>query len=376
MEDAKKRAWAEIYLGNLRHNMQAIRASLPEGTKFLGVVKANAYGHGAVPAAKELEANGADYLAVACIDEAIELRENGLKLPILILGYTPPEYTKELCAYSITQAVSSEETAEAYSREAAALGQTLRIHIKADTGMTRTGFTVSGAHFEEGVAAIARVCALPALCPEGIFTHFAVSDEPEKEESRAYTEAQFALFCRSIEALNERGVHFALRHCANTGAVLHYPEMALDMVRPGLLLYGYGDTEGKLGLKPCMGVFSRVAALRDCSEGVSVSYGRRYTTTKQTRLAVITIGYADGLSRRLTNRASFVSEAGVLAQCGTICMDMCMLDATDAPTLRVGSAVEIFGEHNDLQQLAELAETIPYELLCAVSRRIPRVYIP
>ena len=373
MDDLRKRTWAEINLANIRHNYLSIRSRLPDVCRFLGVVKADAYGHGAVQVSRLLQDAGADYLAVAGLDEAMELRQNGIFLPILILGHTPPEYTETLIRNDITQAVTCLAKAEEYSREASRLGRTLRIHIKVDTGMSRLGFLCAGPHFDDGVENILYACSLPGLESEGIFTHFAVSDEPG-EDNEAYTRAQFGLFLRVIDAVKERGVSFAIRHCANSGAVLHYPEMALDMVRPGLLLYGYGDESGTLDLRPCMRLMTRITTIKHYESGTSVSYGRRFVTDKLTRMAVLGIGYADGLPRACSNRCSFYIAGGYAPQRGSICMDMCMADVTDLPDAAVDGEVEIFGEHCDIRLLSEAAQTIPYELLCAVNKRVPRVY--
>lgn len=374
MNDLQKRSWAEIRLPNIRHNYEAIRASLPEGCRFLGVVKADAYGHGALPVAKLLQDAGADYLAVSCLDEALELRRGGIDMPILILGHTPYEYTGALIENHITQTISCLAKALEYAAEAERLGKALKIHIKLDTGMSRLGFLCSGAHFEEGVENVIRSCRLPGLVPEGIYTHFAVSDEPD-EASRDYTLAQFALFMNFIDAVKERGgIRFPIRHCANSGAVVNYPQMALDMVRPGLLLYGYGD-KGRLGLRPCMRLVTTVSTIKFYEPGTSVSYGRRYVTDKRCRMGVLAIGYADGLPRIISNKCSFAAQGGFAPQRGNICMDMCMVDLSDLPQVDVGSEVELFGEKNDIYALSDAACTIPYELLCAVSKRVPRVYM-
>ena len=373
MDDLRKRTWSEISLANLRRNYNAIRSRLPEGCRFLGVVKADAYGHGAVQVSHLLQEAGADYLAVSCLDEAMELRQSGVYLPILILGHTPAEFTETLVRNELTQAVSCLAKAEEYSAEAARLGLTLRVHIKLDTGMSRLGFLCAGSYFDEGVAHVVRSCTLPGLVAEGVFTHFAVSDEPGADNER-YTREQFALFLRVIEAAEARGVHFTIRHCANSGAVVHYPEMALDMVRPGLLLYGYGD-EGALGLRPCMRLVTRITTIKHYEPGTDVSYGRRFTTEGTTRMAVLGIGYADGLPRLCSNKCSFAVAGGFAPQRGSICMDMCMADVTALPEAAVDSEVEIFGERSDIAALCAAAQTIPYELLCAVSKRVPRVYL-
>ena len=373
MSELEKRTWAEISLENIRHNVRAIRAALPEGCRFLGVVKANAYGHGALPVSRALEEAGADYLAVSCLDEAMELRDGGVTMPILILGHTPFEYTRMLLENDITQAVTNLKKAEEFSAEAQRLGGTLRVHIALDTGMSRLGFLCRDERFDAGVANAARACSLPGLDPEGIFTHFAVADEAGEENER-YTREQFRVFCDVIEALAARGIRFRLRHCANTGATLSYPEMCLDMVRPGLLLYGYGDASGKLGLKPCMRFMTRVSTIKHYPAGTDVSYGRRFTTERETRMGVVGAGYADGLPRLLSNRCAFAAGGGFAPQRGSICMDMCMIDLTERPEVGVGSEIEIFGPRSRLETLSQTAQTIPYELLCAVSRRVPRVY--
>ena len=374
MNDLQKRTWAEISLDNLRHNYEAIRKSLPADCRFLGVVKADAYGHGALPVSRLLQEAGADYLAVSCLDEALELRRGGITMPILILGHTPQEYTGTLIEENITQTVTCLAKALEYSAEAEKLGRELKIHIKLDTGMSRLGFLCAGGYFEEGVDNVIRSCRLPGLVPEGVYTHFAVSDEPG-EDCRDYTRKQFALFLRVIDAVRERGgVKFSIRHCANSGATVSYPEMALDMVRPGLLLYGYGDSTGKLGLRPCMRLVTTVSTIKFYEPGTSVSYGRRFTTDRRTRMGVLAVGYADGLPRLISNKCSFAAKGGFAPQRGSICMDMCMVDLTELPQVDVGSEVELFGPVNSIYKLSDAAQTIPYELLCAVSKRVPRVY--
>ncbi len=374
MDDLQKRSWAEIFTDNIRHNYRAIRAQLPEGCRFLGVVKADAYGHGALRVSQILEEEGADYLAVSCLDEALELRRGGIRIPILILGHTPKEYVRILIENDITQTVTCLAKALEFSEEAQRLGKTLRTHIKVDTGMSRLGFLCAGDYFDEGVANIVRAVSLSGLETEGIFTHFSVSDE-DGNENRAYTLSQFGLFTSVIGAVEESGkIRFRIRHCANSGAVVNYPETALDMVRPGLLLYGYGDTSGHFGLKPCMRLVTTVSTIKYYGSGTDVSYGRHYTTDKLTRMGVLAIGYADGLPRASSGKCSYAVKGGFAPQCGSICMDMCMADLTGLNEVDVGSEVEIFGDRNSIYDISDAAGTIPYELLCAVSKRVPRVY--
>ena len=368
-----KRCWAEISMKNILHNYRAIRAALPASCRFLGVVKADAYGHGAIQTALLLEEAGADYLAVACLDEALELRGAGVKMPVLILGHTEAAYTRELIENSITQAVTGLEEAKAFSAAAQEVGGTLQVHMAVDTGMSRLGFLCTGDDLEQGVSELVIACGLPGLDAEGIFTHFAVSDM-EGEENERYTREQFRTFMAVIAAAEAVGITFRLRHCANTGAVLHnMPEYALDMARPGLLLYGYGDEEGRLGLKPCMRLMTRVLTVKHYAPGTTVSYGRRFTCERETRMGVLGIGYADGLPRLCSNRFEVAVGGGLAPQRGSVCMDMCMIDLTDLPNVQPGDEAEVFGEAADLNALARTAQTIPYELLCAVSKRVPRV---
>ena len=375
MEDAVlRRTWAEIDLDALEHNYRRARTLTGSGVRYLGVVKADAYGHGAVQIGRKLESLGADYLAVSSLDEARELRHGGITMPVLILGHTPPDMVPELIRYHITQAVSALAKAEEYSAAAAACGGTLRVHIKVDTGMSRLGFLVRGSHFEGGVASIAAACALPGLDAEGIFTHFAVSDE-DGEEDEVYTREQFGLFTAVIDALAQRGRTFAIRHCANSGALARYPEMYLDMVRPGIALYGAGADAQRLDLRPVMSLKTCVSTIKVFDPDTTVSYGRTFRTTERTRMGVLPIGYADGFFRGLSNRASVLTDQGSAPIRGRICMDMCMVDLTELPDVHVGDAVEIFGQRQRVDDLASILGTIPYELTCAVSKRVPRLYL-
>ncbi len=373
-ETILRRTWAEIDLDALAHNYRQARARTGPAVRYLGVVKADAYGHGAVQVSRKLEALGADYLAVSSLDEARELRHAGIQAPILVLGHTPPEMTAELIRHRITQTVSAQAKAEAYSAAAAACGGTLRVHIKVDTGMSRLGFLVRGEHFAGGVEAIAASCALPHLEAEGIFTHFAAADEDD-DGSVAYTHEQFALFTRVLDALAERGRTFAIRHCANSGALARYPEMYLDMVRPGIALYGAGADRERLGLRPVMTLKSSVSTIKIFDPDTDISYGRTFRTTGKTRVGVLPIGYADGLFRGLSNRMSVVTDQGPAPILGRICMDMTMVDLTGLPEVHVGDAVELFGPRQSADTLAEILGTIPYELTCAVSKRVPRLYM-
>ena len=375
MESTLRRTWAEIDLDALAHNYKALRAHVGPGVKCLGVVKADGYGHGAIQVSRTLEALGADYLAVSSIDEAMELRHNGIAMPILILGHTPREQVKNLIDLHITQAVTCAAKAEEYSAEAVKCGGTLKVHIKVDTGMSRLGYLCDGDMFDTGVEGICHACRLPGLEAEGIFTHFAVADEPDAD-SRAYTLAQFDLFRRVIAAAEQRlGRPFAIRHCANSGGVAAYPETYLDMVRPGILLYGCTPAAKELGLVPVMTLKTTVSTIKTYAPGVDISYGRLYTTPRTTRMGVVPYGYADGFFRCLSGKCAVAAPGGDAPQRGRICMDMSMVDLTDLPEVQVGDELEVFGTRHPVGELAALAGTIPYELTCAVSRRVPRVYL-
>lgn len=373
MDSTLRRTWAEIDLDALAHNYRALRARMGEQSRFLGVVKADAYGHGAVEVSRTLEELGAEYLAVSNLDEALELRQGGVSLPILQLGLTPADQTAQAIACRVTQAVWSESAALAFSREAQRAGGTLKIHIKLDTGMSRLGFPCDGGSFDASLEAIRRVCALPGLEAEGIFTHFAVSDEAD-EDSRAYTLRQYRQFTAMTESLAGKGLAFAIRHCANSGAAAGYPQFACDMFRPGIVSYGIGHQAEDLGLRPVMTLKTVVGAVRELPEDTAVSYGCTFRTSRPSRIGVLPIGYADGLHRTLSNRWQVWTPWGTAPIVGRICMDMCMADLTGLPQIREGGEVEVYGVHNSVNDAARLAETISYELTCAVSRRVPRVY--
>lgn len=378
MDELRKRTWREISLPNLEHNYRTLRAMLPNGCRFLGVVKANAYGHGAIRVARKLEALGSEYLAVACVDEAKELRDAGIHTPILILGSTPPECAQELLHYDLTQTVFDLETARAFSAAAVAAGKTLKLHIKLDTGMSRLGFLCDEAHMDASVAQVAAVCALPGLEHEGIFTHFSDADGSEE-----YTMLQFTRFLDGLKKLQDSGVTFQIRHCAASAAMLNFPCTHLDMVRPGVALYGHypapecAGLDGP-GLLPVMELKSRVATLRDLPAGTCVSYGRTCTLTRDSRLAALPAGYADGLLRCCSNRLEVLIHGVRAPILGRICMDMCMVDVTDVPGVRAGDVATIYGRDGDaflpIEEAADHAHTVQYELLCAISERVPRVY--
>lgn len=375
MEWGQQRTWAEISLGALEHNYRSLRAMLPDGCRLLGVVKANGYGHGAVTVGHKLAELGCEMLAVACLDEALELRRAGIHTPVLIFGITPPELAQQVVEHNITQAVFTMELAQALSDAAGQLGKTARVHIKLDTGMSRVGVLANEP--ERAAEQVAKLCALPHLEHEGIFTHFANSDGDEE-----YTMLQFTRFLDTISALEkDYGITFEIRHCANSAAALQYPCTHLDMVRAGIAVYGhYPDPSCRgldgQGLVPVMSLYTRVAAVREVPAGTAVSYGCASVVERDTRLAVLPIGYSDGLFRLLSNRFGVELNGKLAPIVGRICMDMCMVDVTDLPEVKTGDVATVFGTDKPVEVAADLVDTIQYELLCAVSPRVPRIYKP
>jgi len=374
MESTLKRTWAEISLDNLTHNFETIRRQVGPKAKLLGVVKADAYGHGAVRVAKHLERLGAGYLAVSNLDECEELRVNGIMLPILMLGFTPADQAERILKNDMTQAVPNLAIAEAYSSAAVHAGGTMKVHIKLDTGMGRLGFQCDDAHFDASLRDILKILTLPGLDVEGVFTHFCVSDEAA-DECVEFTKIQHDRFLRMIDAVETQGnFRFRLHHCCNAGGIASYPEWAWDMVRCGIILYGTGDLAERMGMKPVMTVKTTVSTIKDFDPDTSISYGRQFFTTRPSRIAVLPIGYADGLFRALSGKLRVLTPYGEAQQVGRICMDMCMIDVTDLPQLRVCDEIEVFGEHQLIETAAKQCGTISYELLCAVSKRVPRYY--
>ncbi|MEG1633055.1 MAG: alanine racemase [Oscillospiraceae bacterium] len=371
MPNQDNRTWAEIDLSALEHNYGEIRKKLPKDTFFAGLCKANAYGHGAVTVARRLEEIGADYIAVSCPQEASELREAGICLPILILAPSPASVAPELARIGAEQAVGDIACARAMNAALEEANLTLRVHVKLETGMGRTGFNVSG---EGTLADITALMELPRLRVVGVFTHFAVADE----YGDPFTQLQLARFTEAADKLEEiTGRSLGIRHCANSGAVVNYPETYFDMARPGLLLYGLYPEEGRAGLdlRPVMTLKTRVCEITEHAAGDTVSYGRIFTCEHDMRLAVIPIGYADGLHRVLSGKMDVLINGRRARQVGRICMDMCMVDVSDMPEVRVGDVVTVFGVGLGVDEQAKKAGTISYELLCAVSPRVPRVYL-
>ena len=375
-----RRTWANISLDNLEKNYNALRSRVPAGTRFLGVMKADAYGHGAVPMSHALAELGAEYLAVSNLEEAVQIRRAEVRTPILILGYTPPEYADNMVFMDITQEVHSLEYARALDEALSGSNYILSVHLKLDTGMTRIGFFAYD--HDETLEELVEVSRLRHIHIEGIFMHFSAADSKAVEDVE-FTKLQYQRFLSMLRALEGGGVKPEIRHCCNSGAAILYPEYAMDMIRPGIATYGLApsaDAAGILDLSPVMTVQTSVAQIRTVPAGTDISYGRTYTTPCEKRVAVLPMGYADGLSRSLSGKACFWIRGRQAPVLGRICMDMCMADVSEIPEACVGDTATLFGfDENGAQipceTLSGLMGTIPYELLCAINKRIPRIYL-
>ena len=372
-----RRTWAEVSLDALRGNYESIRQQTNGGAKIMAVVKADAYGHGAVRCSRVLDECGADWFAVSNLEEALELRRGGIEKPILILGYTPPHYAAALAVNNISQAVFSSNYAQQLSEQACALGVQVNIHIKVDTGMTRIGFVYHDTiDNSESIDDIITAVGLEGLYPEGIFTHFARADEISGE---VYTRLQFDLFMDAIARLEQSGISFELRHCANSAACLDYPEMHLDMVRTGIIMYGLypsGEVRNKIKVTPVMTVKSVVAQVKTIDEETPISYGGTALAPESARLATIPIGYADGYSRRLSNIGEMLVGGQRAKILGRVCMDQTVIDISDIDCVNVGDEVVVFGKAPAMttDDVARTLGTINYEIVCDVGKRVPRIY--
>ncbi len=373
-----RRTWAIVHLDVLEENMRLLQNYVSPGCRIMGIVKADAYGHGAVAVAKRMAKIGITYFGVSNLEEAIELRRAGITQPMLILSYTPPCEAARLAEYAITQTVLSLSYAQELSVAAAAAGVTLTVHIKVDTGMSRVGFVCHDeAAVDPTAAEIMAACALPALTAEGIFMHFPSADE---EDDGGFTKRQFALFMTLLETLEKEGVTFALRHCCNSAALVRYPEMHLDMVRPGIVQYGYfPDAWLKAripGIQPVLELKTTVSMLKTLPAGTPLSYGRTFAADKPMTVATVPIGYADGYYRAMSNTAYMLVNGRPAPVVGRVCMDQCMLDVSAIDGVAVGSEATVLGaEALTADVLASWANTINYEVLCGVSRRVPRQYV-
>ncbi len=380
VEGLLNRSWAEVDLQAIRSNIQSLRRHVRRQTEICAVVKADAYGHGVSEVVPVLLANGATRLSVSMLDEAIELRRSGVDAPILVLGYTDPRRAEEIIRLNITQTVYTRGLAIALSEAGVRTGLDARIHIKVDTGMGRVGFQTG----YEAIKAIEDIRRLPRIIIEGLYTHFSSADEADDR----FTRLQFERFMSIRAELDRVGIQIPIKHVCNSAATLLYPEMHLDMVRPGLILYGMmppGCPQPVLpvDLRPAMTLKSNVVLVKDVPAGTPISYGRTFVTHRPSQIATVPIGYADGYSRRLSNKASVLIGGQDCPIVGRICMDNCMVDVTDTDfPVRTGDEVVLFGHQAvdgrsasiSVDTMAEWMETINYEVTCIIGRRLPRAY--
>jgi alanine racemase len=373
MENQHHLTWAEVDLDAIAHNARGLKERAGEGTELMAVVKANAYGHGAVPVARTALENGANRLAVNRVLEGVELRQAGLTAPILILGYSLPSESETIVRWDLTPTVTTVEGALALSALSVRQGKVIPIHVKVDTGMGRFGLLP-----DEVVPFVRRIAELPGLKLEGLFTHFAVADLADK----TYTRRQFDLYMQVVRQLEEAGFAIPLKHVANSATNLDLPEMHLDMVRCGIALYGLrpsDEVEPAIPLKPAMALKSRVARVRTLPPGSSISYGCTYTTTRPTPVALVPVGYGDGYHRILSNKGSVLIGGKRAPIVGRVCMDQFVVDVTGHEGVRQDDEVVVFGRQGEeeisAEEVATLAGTINYEVVTSILPRVTRVYL-
>ncbi|MBE6047011.1 MAG: alanine racemase [Clostridium sp.] len=374
MDKIMRPVWAEVDLDAIKFNINNIK-SISNEREVVAVVKADAYGHGAVDIVPTLLENGASRLAVAMISEALELRNNNINAPIMILGYTPLEYGKELIENDIEQTVYDLDYAKGLSEIAESLGKKAKIHIAIDTGMGRIGFLPG----EETVNIIEEIVKLKGIDVIGMFTHFATSDEVDK----TYTYEQFNKLNSVISSLKERKIEIPFKHVSNSGAIIDMPETFLEGVRAGIILYGYYPSDevekDKLSLKKALTLKTKVSHVKELDKDMYISYGRTFKTSRKSVIATIPVGYADGYSRLLSGKAKVIINGKAAPVVGRICMDQCMVDVTDIGEVNVGDEVILLGEYNgikyDADDMAKDIGTINYEVICMLKQRIPRVYM-
>lgn len=368
------RVCAQIDLAAVQKNIEAIRAAIRKESKLMVVLKADGYGHGAVPIAKRID-DIADAYGVAIMEEAVELREVGIQKPILILGYTASHLYDKLIQYDITQTIFQYETAYELNEVAKKAGKTVRIHIKLDTGMSRIGFSAT----EQSIEEIVKISKLSNLSMEGIFTHFAKADEIDK----GATTLQYQRFMEMLEQLEQRGVRFAIRHASNTAAIIDLPEYNLDMVRCGIGTYGMYPSvdvqKNRVVLTPAMELKTHVSYVKELPKGVGISYNGTYVTERPMRVATIPVGYGDGYPRLLSSKGRVLIHGKSAPILGRICMDQFMVDVSDIPQVKQNDDVTLMGRDGYecilAEEIAGYAGTLNYEIVCEVGKRIPRVYI-
>ncbi len=380
MQEFFRRTWAQINLDAIENNILQIKSLLSAGTLLCATVKADCYGHGYAFTTAQMSKSGADWFSVSNLAEALQLRRVGISEPILILGYTPPDKVGELVYNDISQAVYSSDYARALSEEAKKAGVTVNAHIKIDTGMSRIGFLYhDSVEDADVISEIEEVCKLSGIYPEGIFTHFADADCADGE---LFTRLQYELFCTAVDSLRQLGVTFSLRHCSNSAAILNFPEMNFDMVRAGLILYGHYPSESvrkRIKLLPVMELKTVISMVKNIPPETPVSYSGTYVSEGVRTVATVPIGYADGYPRRASNKLYMLVNGKKARILGNVCMDQTVIDVTGIEGVREGKQITVFGNDGGsyigVEEIARGAELINYEVLCGLSRRVPRVYI-
>lgn len=366
--------WAEINLDNLAHNMREVRRVTNRNSKITAVIKADGYGHGSVAIGKTLLDNGADRFAVATLSEAIQLKSSFPNIETMVLGYTPSDLAKEIVEYNIIQTIYTLEQAKEFSNTALLLDKKIVVHIKLDTGMNRLGMIYS----DETVETILEISKLKGLIIEGIFTHFACADEVDK----TYTHEQVKKYRYIVDSLEKKGLNIPIKHVSNSAGIIDLPEYNFDMVRAGIMLYGLYPSKNVnhnvVKLKEVMSLKAKVSQVKELEAGCGVSYGLKYKCDKKSLVATLPIGYADGYTRMLTGKAKVIVNGSIVPVIGNICMDQCIIDVT-AIDVKIDDEVILFGGNDSngisIQSVAELLNTINYEIVCMVDKRVPRVYI-
>jgi len=383
----KHLTWAEIDLNAYAHNITELKRITRNGARLMAVVKANGYGHGAIEVARKALENGAQYLGVARINEAVQLRTAGLDAPILIFGYTPPDLSETLIRYDLTQTVYSIAAANTLSGIAGRQGKKIKVHIKVDSGMGRLGLLLKeptagnpgDRPTTDPVQQALAISRLSGLTVEGTLTHFATADSTDK----SYANRQLEKFLDFVDRLRREGLEPPIKHAANSGALIDLPESHLDMVRPGIATYGlYPSGEvnkTKVDLKPVMTLKSRIIHLKKVPAGFNISYGITYQTNKSTTIATVPIGYADGFNRLLSNRGHMLVHGQRVPIVGRVCMDLTMLDVGNVPDVAIEDDVVVFGQHQNesvtADEMASTLNTINYEIISTITARVPRIYV-
>lgn len=376
MLEQYQRVYAAVDLSAILYNTEQMYGNIAPETKLMGVIKTDGYGHGAVPIGRELE--GLPFVfgfAVATAEEALALRKAGLKKPILILGYTFPYCYEEMIGQEIRQTVFRQDTLEALNACAEKLGKKAKVHIKVDTGMSRVGIRTDG----EGLSFIKKVCSLPWIEIEGIFTHFARADERDKTSARA----QLSTFCSFVEEAEKlTDTVIPVKHCSNSAGILELPEANLSLVRAGITLYGLSPSQEVpkevLSLRPALSLKSHLVYVKEVEAGTPVSYGGTYVTDKKTRIATVPVGYGDGYPRSLSGKGYVLIRGRRAPILGRVCMDQFMVDVTAIPEAAEGDEVTLIGrdgaEELTMEELGALSGRFNYELACDLGKRIPRIY--